>query len=125
MKRCLLPLPDQYKGYKMAAYDLIVIGGGPAGVTAALRARELGVERVALVEARFTWRDVYQRRLCPDTHPRTRRPPDPRGRTVFSLRTERAPPRTRPPSATRAHTAGDLSVAREKADRRAFTRFAD
>jgi len=34
----------------MAAYDLIVIGGGPAGVTAALRARELGVNKVALVE---------------------------------------------------------------------------
>jgi pyruvate/2-oxoglutarate dehydrogenase complex dihydrolipoamide dehydrogenase (E3) component len=30
-------------------YDLIVIGGGPAGVTAAMRARELGAE-VALVE---------------------------------------------------------------------------
>ena len=33
----------------MAPYDLIVIGGGPAGVTAALRARELGAS-VALVE---------------------------------------------------------------------------
>lgn len=30
--------------------DLIVIGGGPAGVTAALRARELGAAAVALVE---------------------------------------------------------------------------
>ena len=30
-------------------FDLIVIGGGPAGVTAALRARELGAS-VALVE---------------------------------------------------------------------------
>jgi dihydrolipoamide dehydrogenase len=34
----------------MEHYDLAVIGGGPAGVTAALRARELGTPRVALVE---------------------------------------------------------------------------
>jgi pyruvate/2-oxoglutarate dehydrogenase complex dihydrolipoamide dehydrogenase (E3) component len=32
-----------------ARFDLVVIGGGPAGVTAALRARELGA-RVALIE---------------------------------------------------------------------------
>ena len=31
-------------------WDVLVIGGGPAGVTAALRARELGAKRVALVE---------------------------------------------------------------------------
>jgi pyruvate/2-oxoglutarate dehydrogenase complex dihydrolipoamide dehydrogenase (E3) component len=34
----------------MEHYDLVVIGAGPAGVTAALRARELGAKRVALVE---------------------------------------------------------------------------
>ncbi|HUN07750.1 MAG TPA: NAD(P)/FAD-dependent oxidoreductase [Aggregatilineales bacterium] len=34
----------------MEHYDLVVIGAGPAGVTAALRARELGARRVALVE---------------------------------------------------------------------------
>jgi pyruvate/2-oxoglutarate dehydrogenase complex dihydrolipoamide dehydrogenase (E3) component len=32
-------------------FDVVVVGGGPAGVTAALRARELGAQRVALVEA--------------------------------------------------------------------------
>ena len=33
----------------MRQFDVIVLGGGPAGVTAALRARELGAS-VALVE---------------------------------------------------------------------------
>src|SRR5215218_3304982 len=31
-------------------FEVVVIGGGPAGVTAALRARELGAEEVVLVE---------------------------------------------------------------------------
>lgn len=31
-------------------YEIAIVGGGPAGVTAALRAKELGVERVVLVE---------------------------------------------------------------------------
>src|ERR687897_2981756 len=31
-------------------FELVVIGGGPAGVTAALRARELGADEVVLVE---------------------------------------------------------------------------
>src|SRR6185436_2736026 len=34
---------------RISMYEVIVIGGGPAGVTAALRARELGAN-VALVE---------------------------------------------------------------------------
>ena len=33
----------------MPTFDLIIIGGGPAGVTAALRGRELGAS-VALIE---------------------------------------------------------------------------
>ena len=33
----------------MAAYDLVILGGGTGGYTAAIRARQLGL-RVALVE---------------------------------------------------------------------------
>ena len=34
---------------KMAAYDVVIVGGGPGGYTAAIRARQLGL-KTALVE---------------------------------------------------------------------------
>ena len=34
----------------MERADLVIIGGGPAGLAAAVRAREAGVERVLLLE---------------------------------------------------------------------------
>ena len=36
----------------MERADLVVIGGGPAGLAAAVRAKEKGVERVLLLETR-------------------------------------------------------------------------
>lgn len=53
---------DQMK--KQATTDLIVIGGGPAGVTAALRARELGAAVVLVERSRMVvslWLKVRQR----------------------------------------------------------------
>mgnify|MGYP001535722473 CR=1 FL=1 len=34
----------------MLKYDLAVIGGGPAGMAAALKARESGVEKIIILE---------------------------------------------------------------------------
>ena len=34
----------------MLSYDLAVIGGGPAGMAAALKAREEGVEKIVILE---------------------------------------------------------------------------
>ncbi len=51
--------------------DVIVIGGGPAGVTAALRARELGAS-VALVNADAWEEPARMMAVCPHGYWRKR-----------------------------------------------------
>jgi len=44
-------------------YDLIVIGAGPGGYVAAIRAAQLGLKTRLRREPRNTWRHLPQRRM--------------------------------------------------------------
>ena len=54
-------------------YDIVVIGGGPAGYAAAIRAAQLK-KRVALHRERQTGRDLSQLGMHPDQGPFDQRP---------------------------------------------------
>ena len=61
--------------------DVVVIGAGPAGVLAAIRAAELGA-RTALVTSAESGRHGRQRWTGSSTDPGVRRPIDPRARQL-------------------------------------------
>ena len=44
-------------------YDLIVIGGGPGGYVAAIRAAQLGLKTACVEKRGIPWRDLPQCRL--------------------------------------------------------------
>ena len=75
----------------MERFDLVVIGGGPAGITAALRAAELGA-RVAARRAGPARRHVHGRRLRADPGAREGRAPAARRRTAARVRACRRGP---------------------------------
>ena len=95
-------------------YEVVVVGGGPAGVTAALRARELGASRRP-GRAREHGRHLHQRRLRADPRPGPRRASRARRRAVRRLRPRRRAARggLRPPA--EPHPAHRLRGPGEKA----------